>query len=87
MASSRVFWLSFLVLGITNLLHAAIRLRSSEMNSSILAMGIGGLGLLVVAGYAVLQPDAVQGPDSDSPVTYVAVLAAVLTVVGFALTL
>ena len=87
MASLRVFWLSFGVIGLTNVVHAALQLRSSEMNPSILAMGIGGLGLLVVAGYAVLQPDEVQGPDSDSPVTYVAVLAAVLTVVGFALTL
>ncbi|WP_276300842.1 hypothetical protein [Halorussus lipolyticus] len=87
MASSRVFWISFLVLGVSLLLNVAVKLLGGNRSLSIIVMCVSGLGIALVGLYGVVRPDAAGGPPAGSPLTYGAVISALVFTVGLGLEL
>lgn len=78
MESSRTFWISFVIFGVSILISSIVRFLGDNRSLPVLALGISGLAIALIGIYGTLQPEKAGGPSSGSPLTYGAIIAAVL---------
>lgn len=86
MSSSRVFWLSFGIFGLSSAARWVVEYGSESQSTVSLIGGASAAGITLIAIYGTLRPDDAGGPGASSPVTYCAVLAAVLSVASLPIT-
>jgi hypothetical protein len=76
MGPQRAFWIAILTYGV---LSAATTLASARAGDPASVGGsIGGLLVVVAAGYALVRPDRAGGPEAWNVTTLAAVAGAVL---------
>ncbi|MFH5799579.1 hypothetical protein [Haladaptatus sp. CMAA 1911] len=86
MSSSRVFWLSFGTFALSAATRWAVTYGSGSRSTVSLVGGASAVGMTLIAIYGTLRPDDAGGPNAKSPLTYCAVLAAVLSVSNLLIT-
>ncbi|WP_231185670.1 hypothetical protein [Haladaptatus sp. DYF46] len=59
---------------------------SGSRSTVSLVGGVAAVGMTLIAAYGTLRPDDAGGPNAKSPLTYCAVLAAVLSVSNLLIT-
>ncbi|WP_190303695.1 hypothetical protein [Haladaptatus sp. R4] len=85
MSSSRVFWVALAVYGISVSIRWVAESLPGPLTVVSLVTGVAALGIIVGGIYGTLRPDEAGGPAAKSPLTYCAVLGAVLSTAGLVL--